>query len=529
MTLELRKSLDSILKDDKRGDNPIPDPLCFSYFTVQKDKLIKDLEEKLKNGTYVAKPLLTIDVPKANFTIRPMGRPEIQDWIIYQSLIDYLIPKIIPKISRRSFSILNFKNQKRRIIAWQKFDAKNRFMYEKGYEYVVSTDISSYFENIDLDELRNKIINYIDKRDKETKIIIDFLYNKFLLLWSSGRVKNFGLPQGPTASTFLGDIYLDNIDREMEEEPGYFRYMDDIRIFCKTKIAARVALVKLIKALRKYKLNINAKKTRILQGPEVEKNLFDPKKPILDSIQEAFNSNDSKQIKAVTPILIDILRGGFSEKNPFDKRHINFAIFRISILKTSGLSFDEKAVIGLIIKNFTNKPQHADDFCSFLALFPRRKEITRFLIKFLFSKENIYEWQEMHVLRALLELQPQITSALLRKFRDKFKDRNKHWAVRSLYGLLVGKYGKNTDRELLSDEFEYAEVDELKKNIILAIQELGSASRNSFYQKAQSKINFRTFIQYVKNLEKSMYFRPYDRIRIETLELEEVVSMRWYV
>jgi hypothetical protein len=527
MKLDLKKALDSILRDDKRGDNPIPDPLRFSYFTVQKENLLKEMSEKLEKRNWSVSPLLTIDVPKGNFTIRPMGRPEIQDWVIYQALVDYLIPKIISKLSKRSFSILNYKSQRRRILSWQKFDAKSRLLYERGYRYVVSTDISSYFENIDLDELRNKIINHVDSRDTETKKVVDFLYEKFLVPWSSGRIKNFGLPQGPTASTFLGDVYLDNIDREMEEEAGYFRYMDDIRIFCKNEISARLALIKLIKALRKYKLNINAKKTRILRNTEVEKSLFDPRKPILDSIQTAFDSKDEKQIKAVTPILIDILRGGFSEKNIFDKRHINFSIFRLSVLKASGLEFDEKSVISLLTKNFLDRPQHADDFCSFLAIFNRSKKIKDFFLKFLTSKENIYEWQEMHVLRALLELQPKINSSLLRKFRDRFKDRNRHWAVRSLYGLLVGKYGKNTDRELLVDEFEHTDIEELKKNIILAVQELGSASRSRFYQRIQHTIKPTVFISYVKNLEKPIYFRPYDRITIEIFE-QAASNIKWY-
>jgi len=233
-----------------------------------------------------------------------------------------------------------------------------------------------------------------------------------------------------------------------------------------------------------------------------------------------------KTIKAVTPILIDVLRGGFSEKNTFDKRHINFAIFRLSILKSSSLDFDKETVIDLIFKNFINRPQHADDFCSFLAMFSRRKKIANFLIKFLFSKEDIYEWQEMHALRALLELRPCINNALLRKFKDRFKDRNRHWAVRSLYGLLLGKYGENTDRELLTDEFDHSEVDELKKNIVLAVQELGTASKSTFYQKAQKRIWPKAFTQYIKSLQQPMYFRPYDRVRVETLE--EAVSIRWY-
>jgi len=526
MKLDLDKALNSILKDDKRGDNPIPDPLRFSYFALNKKELLQNFTKKLQNRDYLTRSLLTIDVPKDNFTIRPMARPEIQDWIIYQSLIDYLVPKIVPRISKRSFSIINFKNPRRRIHAWQKFDEKDRNLYKSGYKYVVVTDISGYFENIDLEELRNKLINHIINTDIEAKKVIDFLYNDFLVPWSSGRVYNFGLPQGPTASAFLGDLYLDNVDREMEDEQGYFRYMDDIRIFCKGEIEAKKSLVKLIKALRKYKLNINAKKTRILQENEIDKELFDPKKPILDSIQSAFESRNYAKIQAVIPILIDVLQGGFSDKNPFSKRHINFAIFRISILKASGLDFNEKLVIDLIIKNFVAKPQHADDFCSFLALFPQNKKVVEFLKSFLFSKENIYEWQEMHILRALLEMRVNIDRNLLKTFLNRFKDKNNHWAIRSLYGLLIGSYGKNTDRELLIDEFDSTELDELRKNIILAVQQLGIASRNKFYQKAQRKIWPTSFVRYVKDLKQPMYFRPYDRIRIETFEVEEFIE--WY-
>ena len=529
MKLDLKKALISILKDDKRGDNPIPDPLRFSYFGLNKEEILEEISKNIQNGKYKTKPLLSIDVPKGNFTIRPMARPEIQDWLVYQALVDYLIPRIVNKVSKRSFSILNFKNPKRRIDSWKKFDEKNRQLFNSGYFFVVSTDISCYFENIDLSELRKKLINHINPGDKETTAVIDFLYNNFLLPWSSGRVEGFGLPQGPTASTFLGDVYLDNIDREMENEKGYFRYMDDIRIWCKSEIEAKKALVKIIKSLRKYKLNINAKKTRILKNKEIEKELFDPKKSILDSIQNAFDSKNITKIQAVIPILInDIFKGGFSDKNPFDKRHINFAIFRLSVLKMSGIDFDEKNVVDLIIQNFNKKPQHADDFCSFLALYPWSKKITNFLLRFLFSKENIYEWQELHILRALLEMRIKINKALLKKLYRRFQDKNRHWAVRSLYCLLVGKYGKNTDRELLIDEFDSTDFDELRKNIILAVQELGMVSRNDFYRKIKKKIWPEIFIQYVKNLKQPMYFRPYDRIKIETLEEGEVRYFRYW-
>jgi len=83
----------------------------------------------------------------------------------------------------------------------------------------------------------------------------------------------------------------------MEKYEGYFRYMDDIRIFCKREIEAKIALKDLIIALKNVKLNINAKKTSILKGGEIEEKLFDPHKSLLDIIDTLMKSGNKKLIK----------------------------------------------------------------------------------------------------------------------------------------------------------------------------------------------------------------------------------------
>lgn len=518
MIFDLKQALDLILADDKRGNNPIPDPIRFSYFSTNREELIKELSIKLRDQTYRANPLLTIDVPKENFTIRPMARPEIQDWVMYEALVIFLISKISKNISKRSFSASKFKDKTTGTQAWKNFDLKSRDLYEKGFHFVVNTDISGYFENIDLNELRNKLINHIGPSDSESRVIIDSLLTNFLYPWSSGRRYNFGLPQGPNASTFLGEIYLDNVDGEMEEEKGYIRYVDDIRIFCKTEIEAKKALIKIIKSLRKYKLNINAKKTRILKNSEIDLKLFDSKAQILDSIEAALMSKKLSNIYTVIPLLNDLFYKSFSEDDIFAKRHIAFSIFRLSILKNSDIDIVFKPIIKQLLLQFENKPSHARVFCSFLAMFKNDDGIMKYLIDFLFSKRNIYEWQEIHILRALLEMNFKISKDIKKKFFKYLKDKNKHWAVRSLYGLLIGKFGTNTDRELLIDELTNSDVDEFKKNIILAVQELGAASRSDFYQQMNGKIWPQYFFSYVKTLRNTMYLRPYDKPTINTID-----------
>ena len=94
-------------------------------------------------------------------------------------------------------------------------------------------------------------------------------------MWSQERIVDYGLPQGPPGCSFLADIYLDHVDRKMEKYVGYYRYMDDIRIFCKTEIESKITLKDLIISLRELKLNINAKKTALLFNEEIEKLLFE--------------------------------------------------------------------------------------------------------------------------------------------------------------------------------------------------------------------------------------------------------------
>lgn len=513
MKLDLEKAFGDVL--DEKLDNSLPDPLRFSYIQANKKKSLETIQDSI-GSSYETRPLLDIDVPKSNFTVRPMGRPEAEDWIVYQSIMNLLIEKIVKKLSERSYYRLIFLKPTKKTEPWLKFLKEQQNFYEKGSNFVVVTDIASYFENIDLSVLRSKIIDYLPE-DKDLVEIVNLLFDKFLTTWSSGRVKGFGLPQGPSASSFLGELYLDEVDREMESEVGYIRYMDDIRIFCKKEIDAKKALLKLVKSLRKFKLNINAKKTKILSNSSIKDELFDNQEIILNAIDNVFNSGSRQGIKAWIPFLTKgIFLGGFSEKNFFGDRHIRFSLFRLELLKNSGINFKEDEVINQILSSFVSKPHMSNYFCRFLSLFPKDKRVRDFFFNFLRSKDNIYEWQEMHVLRALLDMNITWKREQLSWVFEKIKDKNKHWVLRSLYSLIAGKFGDMSDRRRIADLFDSLDKNELKRNFILSVQELTHSSRNHFYRGIESHIMPSGFIAYVKGLRNPLYFRSYERYDIKT-------------
>lgn len=175
--------------------------------------------------------------------------------------------------------------------------------------------------------MRRRIIDYLIEDDYGIKLT-EVLFT-LLKKWSNERVSGYSLPQGPPNSAFLADIYLDHVDRKMEKYKGYIRYMDDIRIFCKTDIEAKVSLKDLTISLRDLKLNINAKKTDILFKKEVEERLFDPHKQLLDTLEKVIKSGNKKLIEdSAVPSLTSLIETAFSLTDPFEKRHLNFALER---------------------------------------------------------------------------------------------------------------------------------------------------------------------------------------------------------
>ncbi len=527
MKLDFERALKNIVAEELRGNNPVPDILGFlhlkhlgSNFSSRLKTLLKEYKENNK----IPLPLLKIDVPKANFTIRPMARPFTECWLIYEAIIDFLSKRILSKnkkICKRSFSILNFISQNlkktKRTDAWLKYDEISRdLFYKKKYRFAVTTDITGYYENINLDELRKRIIDYLGG-DKNGEALTNVLFT-LLRKWSDERVPGYGLPQGPPASQFLADIFLDYVDRRMEKYKGYIRYMDDIRIFCKKKIEAKIALKDLTISLRVLKLNINAKKTDILSGKDIEEKLFDPYKLQLNGIEMIMKSGDRKLItEIVIPSLMNLIEEAFLN-DTFEKTHLTFALYRLGILHSSGINFNKTRVIKSIKENFVSKPHHTGLFCDFLSLFPNDKTIPKFLISFLKSKDNIYEWQELKVLQSLLRFNFKANQSVVDFFLDSARNSNKYFAIRAFYFLLVGKYGSNRDRSLIIDNYDTLPEIYTKMAVILSVQQLGMSTRNDFYSRIKRSENdedINQFIDYVKSLKSPIYFLKTERPKIE--------------
>lgn len=215
MSFDYEKAIKKIIREELKSNNPIPDILSFQNLKVlYKNNLYEQLDDmfnKYRDNDKNPSPLLRIDVPKPNFTIRPMSRPDKVDWILFEAIVDLIASNIIlkPKVCKRIFSFLNFCPDTETENNWIKFDDKCRALYANGFKYAVTADITGYYENINLGELKKRLNNYLDGDDNTDSII--YVLIKLLGMWSNERISGFGLPQGPPASAFLADIYLERV------------------------------------------------------------------------------------------------------------------------------------------------------------------------------------------------------------------------------------------------------------------------------------------------------------------------------
>ncbi|HSN24361.1 MAG TPA: reverse transcriptase domain-containing protein, partial [Methylomicrobium sp.] len=122
-------------------------------------------------------------------------------------------------------------------------------------------DISAFFDEVNHDLLMTKIGRKV--RDKRVLRLIG-RYLRAPMERDGQRIKrNQGTPQGGPLSPLLANIYLDELDKELERRGlSFCRYADDVVIFVKSEKSGQRILASLTAWLAKHlKLRVNPNKS----------------------------------------------------------------------------------------------------------------------------------------------------------------------------------------------------------------------------------------------------------------------------
>jgi retron-type reverse transcriptase len=160
-----------------------------------------------------------------------------------ERIVDLLLYRILNRRLHHWFSPNSYayRDRKYSLDACQARIAR-LLRFEKVPLYVVKRDVADYFASVDHDVLLNKLASLVDPRDFLFRLLRQRV--RFLCV-EDGRLQSaaIGIPFGTSIACLFANLYLTQLDREIEGVPGvsYFRYADDILLLSSSRDAAEWA------------------------------------------------------------------------------------------------------------------------------------------------------------------------------------------------------------------------------------------------------------------------------------------------
>ncbi len=247
-------------------------------FGTSYNSLLDLIFNQLKAENYEPQPIYKVNIPKGKFANRTLRLLSIPDYIVYSAITTLIIEAAyeqqqdvfnkvlfsnVPLSHRSGRPTRFFRKWVRQYAQYNKYSKQ---YVNKGYNYLAEIDIASFYDFIDHDLL----FEFIKKYFKDSYALE--LLERMLKYWSAtedGYQFSHGLPQGPDASRYLADLFLYSLDKHMlsnTERYKYLRYVDDIRIFCKTKRNANAEVIHIEEEIKKLGLVPNTSKVHVVDA-----------------------------------------------------------------------------------------------------------------------------------------------------------------------------------------------------------------------------------------------------------------------
>lgn len=461
-TLEVLKIAANYVYDDKKDDF-IPDVFRNQDYIFNLRENLERLAQSLKNGTYRTRPLKEIDVPKSGLAVRPGSSLDIEDHIVFFAIAYLLAPIMdrflpesvfhfrIKKKGKKPHPNKLFQNESpvliRKVLrkdlrifedwyeAWPEFVAEAQNIYEKeGFTIMVESDISAYFENISHPLLADILRKYAPYQLHLINLLMEML-----AVWATPSLAGFrpqrGIPQGNEVSSWLGTIYLVEMDIELLklQRKGlirYARYVDDIKVFTKDRKTARSVIFMINRILRCLHLNMQSSKTQIFEGNDVRKRLYDERveqvTKIIDSLPEDPSKITRIQQQDAETAVRPVFKHHFAYKRELEKEDLRLFKRTLTLLSRIQSPMAIKQSLRWIWK----QPALTEKVSRYLSNWMGRKSVRAGVESALLGEEELFDAQYLYLLpmfRSSVVLNLKHKSPLMRLGCGGAY----HWAVRA--------------------------------------------------------------------------------------------------
>ena len=230
--------------------------------TDQFEKEIRDkvpqLQNELKGGTYKPLPAKRTWIEKLGSTeLRPLGIPAVRDRTVQAAL-----KHVIEPILERDFSDQSYGFRPGR--SAQQALARVEEHFANGKRWIVDADLKSYFDTIPHGRLMEKLQRRIAD-GRILALIGSYLAAGILESGKGWEATLKGTPQGSVISPLLANLYLNDLDHQMEKNGrSMVRDADDFVILCSTQAEASQALEEVSRWVEEAGLTLHPTKTKIV-------------------------------------------------------------------------------------------------------------------------------------------------------------------------------------------------------------------------------------------------------------------------
>ena len=213
------------------------------------------VREQLLAGTYEPSPVRRVMIPKRGGGERMLGIPTVGDRLIQQAILLVLQPQIDPTFSEHSYGFRPGRSAHDAV-------SQMRARVVEGRVWVVDIDLEKFFDRVNHDMLMGRLAKRVEdskilravRRYLETGVMVEGIKAK----------RDDGTPQGGPLSPFLANVYLDEVDKELEQRGHAFvRYADDLRVLVRSKRAGERVMANLVERFTKLKLRVNESKSAV--------------------------------------------------------------------------------------------------------------------------------------------------------------------------------------------------------------------------------------------------------------------------